>query len=586
MKFIDAIFSGSIFISGSFTPPKGTRDQRPTNPVTASVFFETSDSGSRLLIYNGSGSGGWQEVGLQDDPVPLPPPIPQADIEYLVVGGGAGLGGNDNGYYGGGGGAGGFLSSSLSSIESGSSIIVTVGAGSAAGNPSSNGNSSSLASSTGTSFTTVTALGGGGSQYISNNGNGSDGGSGGGAPGNDFAATGGSGTLGQGHDGGSHGAPSNASGAGAGSGGGGAGGPGQTRPSSGVGGNGGLPSGSTITGTTVYYAGGGGGGEGWSGFYSPVGKGTYGTNFTGGANSGGGGSYHNGNADAGDSGVVILAYPSSSIDAVGGIVGDAGNGRKYHQFNESGTFKVGSTSDFSIVTDSLALHLDAGDFASRGISTWTDLTGNGYNGTATNGASLSNGPYYTLDGTNDTIRFTENSNMINTSTMSIEMWVAVGNIGANFVQFLTNRSGTAGDNTTTMAFGIDNRQVVRTWNPSGTDYMVAYVHVGNSAGDTSAFAFKKDLFGTTNGDGNFHHIVGTFNSGTLKLYYDGVLQHTQSIFNSIWGGDEYYRIGGEYAPGDYTYNLTGDVGQMRFYHKELSAAEVLQNYNATKTNFI
>ena len=53
MKFLDAIFSGSIYISGSFTPPKGTRDQRPTNPVTASVFFETSDSGSRLLIYNG-----------------------------------------------------------------------------------------------------------------------------------------------------------------------------------------------------------------------------------------------------------------------------------------------------------------------------------------------------------------------------------------------------------------------------------------------------------------------------------------------------------------------------------------------------
>src|SRR6056300_363508 len=124
MKFLDAIFSGSIYISGSFTPPKGTRDQRPTNPVTASVFFETSDSGSRLLIYNGSGSDGWQEVGLQDDPVPLPPP--GTDIEYLVVaGGGSGGGGNQYTNGGGGGGAGGLLSSSLSSIESGSSITVT-----------------------------------------------------------------------------------------------------------------------------------------------------------------------------------------------------------------------------------------------------------------------------------------------------------------------------------------------------------------------------------------------------------------------------------------------------------------------------
>ena len=54
----------------------------------------------------------------------------------------------------------------------------------------------------------------------------------------------------------------------------------------------------------------------------------------------------------------------------------------------------------------------------------------------------------------------------------------------------------------------------------------------------------------------------------------------------MWAGDEYYRIGGEYTPGSYTYNMPAEVGQVRFYHKELTAAEVLQNYNATKTNFI
>ena len=101
---------------------------------------------------------------------------------------------------------------------------------------------------------------------------------------------------------------------------------------------------------------------------------TAGTTNTGG---GGGAGCHSGtdSGAAGGSGVVIVSYDSGSMGGAGGIKGDDGSGNRYHVFNSSETFQLGSITDFDIVTGTnLVLHVDAGDFASRGSSTWTDLS--------------------------------------------------------------------------------------------------------------------------------------------------------------------------------------------------------------------
>ena len=120
------------------------------------------------------------------------------------------------------------------------------------------------------------------------------------------------------------------------------------------------------------------------------------------ANTGGGAGGSNITSGVtGGSGVVILAYPSASLNAGGGIVGDAGNGRKYHQFNESGTFKVGSSTDFQLpATNNLKLHLDAANFDSYPGTgtTWTDLSGNNNNFTLDgSGISWVEGGWFTLN---------------------------------------------------------------------------------------------------------------------------------------------------------------------------------------------
>lgn len=351
MKIIDPILSGSVHASGSLVIPKGTSDQKPSDPKTGSLFVEISDSGSNLVVYNGSGSTGWQTVGEQATPIVPPPTV---DVEYLVI---AGAGGG--GSYGGGG-AGGYQSSSLSSIESGSSITVTIGGGGAGSGNSyttegTSGVDSSIASAAGTSFTTVTSTGGGGGG--DNLDGADDGGSGGGGSDGPTDNTGGSGTVGQGNDGGD-GTYSDPNYMGGGGGGAGTAGADATTSAAGDGGDG-LAS--KITGTSITRAGGGGGvryntsgtwGDGGTG-----GGGDGGTwnatttamssNTAGTENTGGGG----GAGAAGGSGVVILAYPTASLTGQGGVKTTRSDGHFVHTFNDSGTFTLGS-SDFHTIAPS------------------------------------------------------------------------------------------------------------------------------------------------------------------------------------------------------------------------------------------
>ena len=237
--------------------------------------------------------------------------------DYLVVAGGGGGGGGR----GGGAGAGGYRTSAGTSggnsspesalnIALGVAYTVTVGAGGNGG--VSNGNGSNGSNSV---LSTITSTGGGwgAGNLLGNAGNG---GSGGGDV-IDGGSTAGTGTAGQGSNGGVGGG---AGGYGAGAGGG-ASAVGANGTTS-VGGAGGAGLASSISGSSVNYAGGGGGGAfgdgggtgGSASFGGGAGSGsaagTAGTTNRGGG--GGGGGYIGGNLNGGNggSGVVIIKIPS------------------------------------------------------------------------------------------------------------------------------------------------------------------------------------------------------------------------------------------------------------------------------------
>jgi hypothetical protein len=265
--------------------PSGTSAQRPTG---ANGMIRYNESESKTEIYQGSA---WQSLDTTGY---------SYAIQYVVVAGGGAGGTGAFGDAAGGAGGGGYRSSvtgessgrgasaeSAITIDAGTQYTVTIGAG---GSNAVGGNSVI----SGSGLTTITSNGGGegGDRQGSNN---KDGGCGGG--GAYLYTPAGSGTTGQGYDGGVYsGNPyvPGAAGGGAGS--------TATGSDNEVGGAGVATS---ITGSSVTYALGGHGGNTSNGA-SPV---------AGGANTGtGGGGYYgsSGNGANGGSGVVMLKVPTAS----------------------------------------------------------------------------------------------------------------------------------------------------------------------------------------------------------------------------------------------------------------------------------
>ncbi len=255
-------------------------------------------------------------------------PTQNLTADVLVVAGGGGGGCSGGGVGGGGAGAGGLVYLTGQSLTSGTSYSITVGAGGIGGAytgglASTSGSNSQFASQT-------AAIGGGRGGHGGNVGGSADGGNGGSGGGSCYVSSGvrgtaGTGTAGQGTNGGGSYAAASSDGGG---GGGGFSSSGATSgaTSGGVGGNGtstysswGLAtnSGSYFSGSYYYAAGGGGGGR-WTdasagaggtsggGRGSIAGNGNPGVRYSG--SGGGGGGVTQASGGSGGSGIVIIRY--------------------------------------------------------------------------------------------------------------------------------------------------------------------------------------------------------------------------------------------------------------------------------------
>jgi len=290
------------------------------------------------------------------------------DVEYLVIAGGAGGGGSVNNTVGSaGGGAGGYRTATLS--RGLGSYTVTVGAGGAGGGTSgANGTDGSDSV-----FDTITSDGGGGGGGSSGfTGSGEVGNTGGSGGGSGRLQSGAAGTSGQGYAGGD--GTTGAYYAGGGGGGSAAVGSNavSSAPGYGSGGAGGAGTSSSITGTAVIRAGGGGGGGHYAGGAAGSGGAGAGTNNSSGddglpatanTGSGGGGCSYNGNnsGGAGGSGIVIVKYHSSDINATGGTVTEIDDGSA-----------AKPTADGTLVNNSTFTETDTGKEYILNYGQWTE----------------------------------------------------------------------------------------------------------------------------------------------------------------------------------------------------------------------
>ena len=234
----------------------------------------------------------------------------------------------------------------------------------------------------------------------------------------------------------------------------------------------------------------------------------------------------------------------------------------------------------SIPTNGLMLYLDAANpksYPGTG-TTWTDLSGNGRNGSIFNGPTYSsnNAGYFVFDGSNDYIDITDTGNQMNwtptgalgMSNMTIEMWINSTDTGGIYYTKPWNGGG---------EYNIFVK-------PAGID-----LYTGGS--NSLSIAFGRNV-----SDGTWSHLVCCF-SPTQVIYrinydqYTGTNNHTLSyttptsgVNNIPTGLMTLYPYGSGWA-GLTGFSIQGNMSVTKVYNRILTSAEILQNFNALRGRY-
>jgi len=253
-----------------------------------------------------------------------------------------------------------------------------------------------------------------------------------------------------------------------------------------------------------------------------------------------------------------------------------------------------------IVKDGLVLDLDAAKLDSypRTGTSWKDISGNGNNGTLTNGPTFNsdNGGNIVFDGSNDyapisgpnffTITNPNPSQENKSATFNVAPWYPVyDNFTYEFVCKPTNTATVVAQSTSGTP-GIVGQRYITNANKStdGQNNGNFVISVGTNAiqvfdhGD----AYMPCLLSHTITISTTVNISITVINKQPSLYINGVFIKTG--LTSPKTKVELSGIGPAVSAGVYG-RFSGNISIFKYYNRALSSQEVLQNYNATKGRY-
>jgi len=232
-----------------------------------------------------------------------------------------------------------------------------------------------------------------------------------------------------------------------------------------------------------------------------------------------------------------------------------------------------------IITNGLVLCLDAASTKSYPGSgtTWFDRSGNRNNGTLTNGPSFSsaNGGSIVFDGTNDYVSGTVN--LSSYSQITVEIWLKPNNAIESIAFEHSNNW-----NSNTSGLGLAT-------NSSGFASVSTLCHTNHTNGATGARNYEFTC-GTTNYSCHvniFSNIVDstgrlTYVNGNLLPFSAGIWStSTATTVGSAFRNDTMYLAS---RGGGSLFN-NSSIAIFKIYNRKLTAAEVLQNFNAQRGRF-
>ena len=212
-----------------------------------------------------------------------------------------------------------------------------------------------------------------------------------------------------------------------------------------------------------------------------------------------------------------------------------------------------------IVTSNLALYLDAANTRSYPGSglTWTDLSGNGNNGTLANGPTYSsaNGGQIVFDGSDDNANVLDSSSVNFTNVVSLSSWF-------NFTVLPTDELALF-RKTDQWQLGLLNANTIRCLvRTNGTNGWV----VGNDV----SYTFLTNTW---------YNMVMTYNGSNMLIYVNNVLVKTATVTGTIQTTANNIQIGYQLV------FLNGRISNCSIYNRALTAAEVAENFNALRGRF-
>lgn len=244
-------------------------------------------------------------------------------------------------------------------------------------------------------------------------------------------------------------------------------------------------------------------------------------------------------------------------------------------------------SNQKIVTDNLVLHYDAAQLNSYSGSgtTWTDLSGLGNNGTLTNGPTFSsaNGGSIVFDGVNDYVTSSFGSLSGSFDEFTVIVWFYPTSIASFRNVIDCNYEYNASTGNIGPRLEIETNGTLTWYFSNDVSDSGSYNYHIAATGSVASSSFGPILANT------WHCAALTYSGSTSNAYYNGVIssntmQSTGSSTGFI-GTMNSVNIGRGNHLNSITGSFVGRVPIVQIYNKQLSASEIFQNFDSTKSRF-
>tara|TARA_R110000868_G_scaffold4750_2_gene29376 strand:+ start:1802 stop:2563 length:762 start_codon:yes stop_codon:yes gene_type:complete len=226
-----------------------------------------------------------------------------------------------------------------------------------------------------------------------------------------------------------------------------------------------------------------------------------------------------------------------------------------------------------VVQDGLVLNLDAGKFYSypKSGTIWTDLSGRGNNGTLVGGTGYSgtNGGSLVFDGTDDYVGVNNSASINPTIGITVASFFNVTSFGSNYAPIVFKQNNYA---------------------TFFEQYMMYLVNTEIGFGITGVDRNQKYAKSIADYRNQTIYLVGTCDTNTdeLKLYVNGTLIQTVAFTSTFDISSTPINIGGSGVL-NYSANFNGwtngKIYSTQIYNRALTATEITQNFNATRSRF-